>query len=54
VLVAAYGQHSASCRREARRPSMLLFDEFGSLAGGRALARGPGPSQVMRIPHLSG
>jgi hypothetical protein len=54
VLVAAYGQHSTSCRREARRPSMLLFDEFGSLAGGRALARGPGPSQVMRIPHLSG
>jgi hypothetical protein len=54
VLVAAYGQHSASSRREARPPSMLLFDEFGSLAGGRALARGPGPSQVMRIPHLSG
>jgi hypothetical protein len=38
VLVAAYGQHSTSCRREARRPSMLLFDEFGSLAGGRTLA----------------
>jgi hypothetical protein len=38
VLVAAYGQHSTSCRREARRPSMLLFDEFGSLAGDRTLA----------------
>jgi hypothetical protein len=38
VLIAAYGQHVASRRREARRPSMLLFDEFGSLAGGRALA----------------
>jgi hypothetical protein len=38
VLIAAYGQHVASRRRETRRPSMLLFDEFGSLAGGRALA----------------
>lgn len=38
VLVTAYGQHSTSCRRETRRPSMLLFDEFGSLAGGRTLA----------------
>jgi hypothetical protein len=38
VLTAAYAQHISSRRREARRPSMLLFDEFGSLAGGRALA----------------
>jgi hypothetical protein len=38
VLIAAYAQHIASRRREARQPSMLLFDEFGSLAGGRALA----------------
>lgn len=38
VLTAAYAQHISSRRREARRLSMLLFDEFGSLAGGRALA----------------
>jgi hypothetical protein len=38
VLTAAYAQHISSRRGEARRPSMLLFDEFGSLAGGRALA----------------
>jgi hypothetical protein len=37
VLTAAYAQHISSRRREARRLSMLLFDEFGSLAGGRAL-----------------
>jgi hypothetical protein len=40
VLTAAYAQHISSRRREARRPSMLLFDEFGSLAGGG----GPWPS----------
>jgi hypothetical protein len=38
VLTAAYAQHISSRRGEARRPSMLLFDEFGSLAGGA----GPG------------
>lgn len=39
VLTAAYAQHISSRRREARRPSMLLCDEFGNLAGG-----GPWPS----------
>jgi hypothetical protein len=38
VLTAAYAQHISSRGREARRPSMLLFYEFGSLAGGA----GPG------------
>jgi hypothetical protein len=38
VLTAAYAQHISSRRREARRPSMLLFDEFGSPRRERALA----------------
>ena len=37
VLIAAYAQH-ISRRGGQRRPSLLLFDEFGALAGGRPLA----------------
>jgi hypothetical protein len=36
VLLAAYGQHLT--RRTDRHPSLLLFDEFSSLQGGRPLA----------------
>jgi hypothetical protein len=42
VLTAAYVQHISSRRREARRPSMLLFDEFGSPR------RGAGPGHQHR------
>ena len=51
--VAAYGQHIASRRREARRPSMLLFDEFGALAGGASSAviafRSPMPAELAAL-----
>jgi hypothetical protein len=36
VLIAAYGQYLT--RRSDRRPSLLLFDEFSALQGGRPLA----------------
>lgn len=36
VLIAAYGQYLT--RRVQRRPSLLLFDEFSALAGGRQQA----------------
>ena len=36
VLLAAYGQYLI--RRAERRPSLLLFDEFSALQGGRPLA----------------
>jgi len=49
VLTAAYAQHISSRRREARRPSMWLLDEFGSLAGG-----GPWPINIVERARSSG